>query len=79
MGIQRYDVGFTRIGPAGLRGYGLVPDENGIAVKHAAHVAHTAALVQALRSVRSGVVLMVPEPQKSGFLKIIDAALEGQP
>lgn len=35
-------------------------------------------LVEALISVKGGIVLMVPEPQKSGFVKIIDAALAPQ-
>ena len=33
------------------------------------------ACVEALRSIRSGVLLMVPEPQKSGFMEIIAPAL----
>lgn len=44
----------------------------------AAHLAEAERTIErmkgALQQVRSGVMLMVPEPQKSGFLKIIDAA-----
>lgn len=29
-------------------------------------------LVEALTSIRSGVLLMIPEPQKSGFMEIIN-------
>lgn len=39
------------------------------------HEAEVATLREALKRVRFGVMLMVPEPQKSGFLEIIDAAL----
>ena len=42
------------------------------------HEAEVRRLREALQKVRSGVLLMVPEPQKSGFIEIVDAALEEQ-
>ncbi len=70
--IQRWHVWWR---PEGVR---EDVDVNGRWVLFADHEAEVRRLREALQKVRSGVLLMVPEPQKSGFIEIVDAALEEQ-
>ena len=76
MGIQRY---------RGARATKLVPAENGEAVLFADHVAHTAALVQALVKAKETIRALHGEAawdiydRCSPEMKIINAALDGQP